>query len=93
MTTYTKEEWDLRKITYTGFMFAILDILFMALYLLGGAAFLIYASTDVTPYYLTWGYLAIGVFLLFNGIYIKFFRLMQPRDWFETEITLKKKEV
>ncbi|MFA5247886.1 MAG: hypothetical protein WCX79_00410 [Candidatus Paceibacterota bacterium] len=93
MTTYTKEEWDSRKITYDGFMSAILDILFMALYLLGGMAFLIYASTNVTPYYLTWGYLAVGIFLTVNAIVVKFFHLLQPRDWYETEITMMKKKV
>jgi hypothetical protein len=87
MTSYTKEEWDSRKITDVGFTSALLDILFMGIYLIGGLAFLRASMENTT--FLTFGYLAIGMFLAFNAIVVKFFHLMQPRDWYETEITLK----
>jgi hypothetical protein len=82
--TYTKEEWDSRKITYGGFAAAMFDILLMGIYLLGGLTFLRASSIENTV--LMWGYLSIGVFLMFNAIG-KLFRLFNPRDWYEVEIT------
>ncbi len=84
-TTYTKEEWESRKITNRGFIVALFDIFLMAIYLLGGLAFVRASSTDTTI--LMWGYLAVGVFLIFNAICGKFFQLLNPRDWYEVEIS------
>jgi len=82
--TYTKEEWDSRKITYCGFSVALFDILLMGIYQLGGMGFL-HASSYVDSLYLQWGYLAIGVFLMINVIG-KLSHLFNPRDWYEVEI-------
>jgi hypothetical protein len=90
MIDYTKEEWDSRKITYRGFSAALFDILLMGIYLIGGLGF-IHASSDINSLYLTWGYLAAGIFFLFNAIG-KLLQLFNPRDWYETEITMKKEE-
>jgi len=87
-TTYTKEEWESRKITYSGFFVALFDILLMGIYLLGALAFL--RASLVEPTYLTWGYLAIGLFFMFNAMFGKFMHLLHPRDWYEVEITMKK---
>ena len=87
-TTYTKDEWDSRKLTYHGFVTALLDILLMGVYLLGGMGFL-HASSVVDSKYLAWGYIAIGIFLAFNAVG-KFMCLVHPRDWYETEIGIKK---
>lgn len=89
-TTYTKEEWDSRKLTYSGFMTALFDIMLMGIYLLGALAFLRAFSVEST--YLTWGYLAIGIFLVFNAVFGKFLRLVNPRDWYQTVITMKREE-
>lgn len=86
-TTYTKEEWDSRKLTYSGAFCALFDIMLMGIYLIGGIAFLRASGTENTL--LMWGYLAAGVFLVFNAIG-KFINVMHPRDWYETEITMNK---
>lgn len=83
MTTYTQEEWDSRKLTYNGAFCALFDIMLMGFYLIGGIAFLRTSSVEIT--YLMWGYLAVGLFLMFNAIG-KFMCLMRPRDWYETII-------
>ena len=85
-TTYTKEEWDSRKLTYSGFMTALFDIMLMGIYLLGALAFLRASTVEST--YLTWGYLAIGLFFMFNAMIGKFMRLLHPRDWYHTVITM-----
>jgi hypothetical protein len=87
-TTYTKEEWDSRKITYGGFAAAIFDIFLMAIYLIGGLAFLHASSIETT--FLIYGYLSVAVFLMFN-VMGKLFHLCNPRDWYEVEI-LKNEE-
>ena len=84
--TYTKEEWDSRKITYGGFAAAMFDIFLMGIYLLGGVAFLRASSIENTI--LMWGYLAAGIFFLFN-VCGKLVRLFNPRDWYEVEIVRK----
>jgi len=89
--TYTKEEWDSRRLTYMGFGTALFDIFLMGIYLIGGMGFL-YASSHVDSRSLTLGYLAIGIFLVFNAVAGKFLRLVNPRDWYETVITMKKGE-
>ena len=88
-TTYTKEEWDSRKLTYKGAFCALFDIMLMGIYLIGGLAFLRASGVETTL--LMWGYLAVGVFLVFNAIR-KFIGVTRPRDWYETEITMKKVE-
>jgi hypothetical protein len=87
--TYTKEEWDSRRLTYSGALCALLDIMLMGLYLIGGIAFV--RASSIETNYLMWGYLAVGIFLMFNAIG-KFMCLVHPRDWYETEITIKKGE-
>jgi hypothetical protein len=52
---------------------------------------LLYASSHTDLSYLTWGYPAAGVFFLFNAMG-KLFQLFNPRDWYETEIEMKKEE-
>lgn len=89
--TYTKEEWDSRKLTYMGFGTALFDIFLMGIYLIGGMGFL-YASSHVDSRSLMCGYIAIGIFLVFNAVAGKFLRLVNPRDWYETEIILKGEE-
>ena len=86
-TTYTKEEWDSRKLTYSGFTTALFDIFLMGIYLIGGMGFL-YASLRVDSRSLMCGYLAIGIFLVFNAVCGKFLRLVNPRDWYQTVITM-----
>lgn len=81
--TYTKEEWDSRKITVNGFIIALFDIFLMGIYLIGGIAFLRASSIETT--FLMWGYLAIGVFFIFNTFH-KLIHLFNPRDWYEVEI-------
>lgn len=87
--TYTKEEWDSRKLTYMGFSTALFDIFLMGIYLIGGLAFLRASSIETTL--LMWGYIAIGVFFMFN-VCNKLTHLFNPRDWYETEIILKREE-
>lgn len=87
-TTYTKEEWDSRKLTYIGTFCALVDIVLMGIYLLGGLAFLRMSGVEEATL-LMWGYLAVGVFLVFNAIG-KFMSVTRPRDWYETEITMNK---
>ena len=89
MTTYTQEEWDSRKITLHGFFAALFDIMLMGFYLIGGLAFL--RASSVEPTILMWGYLAVGLFLMFN-VLGKLTCLLRPRDWYETEITMKRGE-
>jgi hypothetical protein len=74
--TYTKEEWDSRKITVNGFIIALFDIFSMGIYLIGGIAFLRASSIETT--FLMWGYLAIGVFFMFN-VCNKLTHLFNPR--------------
>lgn len=83
-TTYTKEEWDSRKLTYSGALCALFDIMLMGFYLIGALAFLRASSVETT--YLVWGYLAIGIFFMINAVFGKFLRLVNPRDWYDTEI-------
>lgn len=89
-TTYTKEEWDSRAITINGFVIALFDIFLMGIYLMGGLAFLRASSAETTL--LMWGYLAIGLFLVFNSIFGKFLHLINPRDWYEVIIERNKEE-
>jgi len=89
-TTYTKEEWDSRKLTYGGAVCALFDIMLMGIYFIGGLAFLRASGLETTL--LMWGYLAVGVFLVFNAIG-KFMSVTRPRDWYETEITMKKEDI
>ena len=84
MITYTKEEWDSRKLTYNGAFCALFDTMLMGFYLIGGLAFL--RASSVEPTYLAWGYLALGIFFAINAVFIKFLHLINPRDWYEVEI-------
>ena len=88
--TYTQEEWNSRKLTYSGALCALFDIMLMGFYLIGALAFLRASSVETT--FLMWGYLAVGVFFMFNTIG-KLMRLFNPRDWYEAEITMKKEEI
>lgn len=87
--TYTQEEWDSRKLTYNGAFCALFDIMLMGFYLIGSLAFLRASSVETT--FLMWGYLAVGIFFMFNTIG-KLMHLFNPRDWYETVIAMKGKE-
>lgn len=84
---FTDEQWNSRNLTLNGFMIALVDIIFMAIYLCG-----IFASGKMFGVQIDfsaewWIYLALMI--MFLGMFIRIFnKVMRPKDWYQTIISI-----
>lgn len=68
--------WESKLAMYLGY---ILEILLIAVYLVGGFSFLQAAPTETRVY---WGYLAIGIFLIMQAVFGRYSVLQVFEDIF-----------